>query len=416
MDARLRLGIVVAISLAVIVGVAVTGGRDDDTESVAGNGGETTTSTAEPDGTTTTTGPPSPGPDQATLDTVALKLTAMVTVDHPTSVVQRPGTEDLYVTSLEGKLLRAPKAGGSQEELADLADRISTQGESGLLDLAFDLTGQKLYLSLVETAGNLAVLEVPMAGTAPALDQARVIITVDSPSTVHHAGDVYVDPAGLLWVAVGDGGPSQATSRRAQDLLDLHGKILRLDVANPPAGEAYGIPADNPFVGREDAAPEVWAYGLRNPWRFWVDEALGALWVGDVGRSAMEEVDYVAGPGKGAGLNFGWPYFEGTTPVVTGPPPDLVAPILAWPHEGRCAVTGGAVYRGGALPALEGAYVYSDLCDGVIRAVSVVGGAIVAEREFDAVTGYPVGFGADADGELYVCSFDEGAVYRLDPA
>jgi len=407
--------VVVVIAAAVIVGVA---NRDDSgsAASPASEGRESTT-TGQESTTTAALAAPAVGPDQTTLDTIAIGLTPVVSVEHPTSAVQRPGTDDLYVTSFEGKLLRVPVGGGPAEELADLGERISNEDESGLLDLAFDLSGDRLFLSLVERAGNLAVYEVPMAGPAPSFDRQRLVIAVDSPSTVHHAGDVYVDPAGLLWLAVGDGGPNQAASRRGQDLLDLHGKILRLDPSHPSDGRAYGIPADNPFVGRADAAPEIWAYGLRNPWRFFVDEPTGALWIGDVGRSAVEEVDYVAGPARGAGLNFGWPYLEGTTPVVAGPPPDLVAQLITWRHGDRCAVTGGAVYRGSAIPALQGAYLYSDLCDGIVRAVVVAGGVVVARRAFESAhAGYLVAFAADAAGELYVCSFDEGTVSRLGPA
>ncbi len=237
--ARVRLVVVVVIAAAVIVGVA---NRDDSgsAASPASEGRESTT-TGQESTTTAALAAPAVGPDQTTLDTIAIGLTPVVSVEHPTSAVQRPGTDDLYVTSFEGKLLRVPVGGGPAEELADLGERISNEDESGLLDLAFDLSGDRLFLSLVERAGNLAVYEVPMAGPAPAFDRQRLVIAVDSPSTVHHAGDVYVDPAGLLWLAVGDGGPNQAASRRGQDLLDLHGKILRLDPSHPSDGRAYGI-------------------------------------------------------------------------------------------------------------------------------------------------------------------------------
>jgi glucose/arabinose dehydrogenase len=232
---------------------------------------------------------------------------------------------------------------------------------------------------------------------------------------VHHAGDVEVDAGGLVWFAVGDGGPSQGHSTRAQDLDDLHGTLLRID-PRPAAGSPYQVPPDNPLVGQAGARPEIWTYGLRNPWRFHLDPGTGDLWIADVGRNDAEEINHLPGPEAGAGVNLGWPYVEGTTPGLDGAPPDLVAPVLAYPHDGRCGVTGGAVYRGEAIPALRGAYLYADLCDGIVRALSVVDGAVAAERAFDdAQAGYPVSFGTDLTGEMYLCSFDLNTVFRIVP-
>jgi glucose/arabinose dehydrogenase len=364
-----------------------------------------------------TTAPPGPvrPPDQRALDTVTLRLEPVVEISHPTAIVQHPGTGDLYAASVEGEIVRVSPQGGGPATVADLGDRISTSGESGLLDIAFDATGDLLYISLVEPDGDLALVEAPVAAGAPAVERGRPLLTIPSPTDVHHAGDVEVDADGLVWFSVGDGGPSQGRSTRAQDLGDLHGKLLRID-PRPAAGMPYQIPPDNPFVGQPAVRPEIWAYGLRNPWRFHLDPGTGDLWIGDVGRSAAEEINHLPGPEAGAGANLGWPYVEGTTPGLDGAPPDLVAPVVAYPHDGRCGVTGGAVYRGGAIPALRGAYLYADLCDGVVRAVSVVDGAVTAERAFERATaGYPVSFGTDLSGEMYLCSFDLNAVFRIAP-
>lgn len=369
---------------------------------------------ADDTGTTAATRQASVGPpDQAALDGLELRLEPVAEVRNPTASVQRPGTDDLYIASLAGPIVRVPAHGGMPTTIADLSGQISTRGESGLLDIAFDGGGDLLYVSLVESDGDLALIEVPFVAGSLAIDRARSLLAIPSPTDVHHAGDVHVDAGGLVWYAVGDGGPSQEPSTRAQDLNDLHGKLLRID---PRAAEEapYRIPPDNPFVGRAGARPEVWVYGLRNPWRFELDPVTGDLWIGDVGRNGPEEIDHLPGPRAGAGANLGWPYFEGTAPVLDGAPPGVVGPLLEYPHGDRCAVTGGAVYRGDALPGLTGAYVYSDLCDGIVRAISVSGGDIVAERAFgSAQAGYPVSFGTDLAGELYLCSFDLDTVFRI---
>ena len=388
-------------------GTGATTGRDRPGRATTRPAEETTAPTSSPPAA-----PPGPA-DQATLDGLALRLEPVVALQHPTALVQHPVSRDIYAAGLEGHIVRLPAGSGDPVPVADLGRWLSTSGESGLLDLAFDVTGGLMYLSLVETDGDLALLELPVVDSALRLDRQRLLLSIPSPSNVHHAGDVDVDAQGLLWLAVGDGGPSQGSSRRAQDLGDLHGKVLRIDPRPTPTA-AYQVPPDNPFVGQPGARPEVWAYGLRNPWRIDVDRTTGDLWVGDVGRNGAEEINHAPGPNGGAGINFGWPHREGTAPVVDGEPPGLVPPLLEYPHEGRCGITGGAVYRGSAIPELDGAYLYSDLCDGVVRAVTVADGTVRAQRAFDdAQAGYPVAFGTDLAGEMYLCSFDLGTVYRI---
>jgi glucose/arabinose dehydrogenase len=381
---------------------------------------ERTTAPAAPASTAVPTPIAAPGPaDQATLDALDLRLEPVVELKHPTALVPRPGTDDLYAAGVEGPVVRVPSGGGAPVAVADLGPQISTQGESGLLDLAFDRRGDLAYVSLVEPDGDLALIELPVVDDRLATDRPRPLLTIESPTDVHHAGHIEIDAHGLLWFSVGDGGPSQGHSTRAQDLSDLHGKILRID-PRPTGTAAYRVPADNPFTGRPDARPEIWAFGLRNPWRFDLDPVNGDLWIGDVGRGDREEIDHAPGPRAGAGANFGWPYLEGTGPGVGGAPEGTVAPLLDYAHgeDGeRCGVTGGVVYRGSAIPALTGAYLYSDLCDGVVRAVTVTDGRILAQRAFTRVqAGYPVSFGTDRSGEAYLCSFDLNAVYRIAPA
>jgi glucose/arabinose dehydrogenase len=399
-----------AAAATVLTAVLLTGRSGHAARQQAdGDGGDA------PRATTPPTSRPAAPQDRATLATLSVRLVPVVKVRHPTAAAQRPGTGDLYVTGLEGRIVRVPVAGGPPVAVADLGADISVSGESGLLDLAFSPGGDVAYVSLVERDGDLALVEFPLVAGGIAVDRPRTLLTIESPTNVHHAGDVDVDARGMVWFAVGDGGPSQGRSTRAQDLTDLHGKLLRID-PRPGAGAAYRIPADNPFDGRPDARPEIWAYGLRNPWRFDVDPVTGDLWVGDVGRNRREEIDYLRGPRAGAGANFGWPYLEGTVPGLDGAPPGLTPPLLDYPHGDRCGITGGSVYRGTAIPALTGAYLYSDLCDGIVRAVTVSDGAVVAQRAFpEAQAGYPVSFGTDLAGEMYLCSFDLGGVFRLTP-
>jgi glucose/arabinose dehydrogenase len=352
-------------------------------------------------------------PDQAALDALELRVEPVAGIENPTAVVEHPATGDLYIAAVAGAIVRVPGDGGSPAPVADLSGQISTSGESGLLDIAFDAGGDLLYVSLVASGGDLTLVEIPVSTDGLATERARTLLTVTSPTNVHHAGDVDVDAAGLVWYAVGDGGPSQAYNTRAQDLTDLHGKILRID-PRPAAGAAYQIPPDNPFAGRSDVRPEIWAYGLRNPWRFELDPVTSDLWIGDVGRNGPEEINHLPGPQAGAGANLGWPYFEGTTPGLSGAPAGLVGPVLEYPHDDRCGVTGGPVYRGNAIPTLRGAFVYTDLCDGIVRAISVSSGTVVAERSFaGAQAGYPVSFGTDLTGEMYLCSFDLDTVFRI---
>ena len=261
-----------------------------------------------------------------------LRLEPVVQLARPTSIVQRPTTMDAYVTSVGGELVRVPLTGGTGTVVANVADLISTRGESGLLDLAFDATGNLLYLSLVERNGDLVVWEVPMVGGQPAVVRWREVIRVPGRSNIHHAGDIYIDAEGLLWFAVGDGDPNDSVTGRAQDLTDLRGKLLRLDPRPQPDGRPYGIPPGNPFLGRTDARPEIWSFGLRNPWRFSIDEPSGSLWIGDVGRYAAEEVNFASGPAVAPG------------PTSAGP--SSRAPSHGWMGgPGSCPTTARVVAR-----------------------------------------------------------------------
>ncbi|MBI3760863.1 MAG: PQQ-dependent sugar dehydrogenase [Chloroflexi bacterium] len=230
---------------------------------------------------------------------------------------------------------------------------------------------------------------------------------------MHNGGQLAFGPFdGYLYVGMGDGGGAGDPNNWAQDLSALRGKILRLDVNG---GTPYAIPPSNPFVGQSPAAPEIWAYGFRNPWRFSFDRARGDLWIADVGQENTEEINFQE-VFKGAGLNYGWALMEGLTCYINRPCENaaITTPLQYYFHEnGRCAVIGGYVYRGPSLPGLTGAYLYGDYCTGEVWAMrfNAAGDAFFADKLLD--THLPISsFGEDEAGEIYVLALS-GEVYRI---
>ncbi len=238
---------------------------------------------------------------------------------------------------------------------------------------------------------------------------------MDDPQSNHNGGQLLFGPDGKLFVATGDGGGANdqhGARGNAQDLGSLLGKLLRID-PRARGGKPYTVPADNPFVGRSGARGEVWAYGLRNPWRFSFDRSTGDLTVADVGQDAVEEVDHVDGPGRGA--NFGWRPLEGKRVNFEGEPaPGAIDPVIQKTHSsGWCSITGGSVVRDPDVPALRGKYVYGDFCQGRLRAATLRPGRASADRQLplkgiEALSS----FGEDARGRVHVVSL-AGPVYRL---
>jgi len=221
-------------------------------------------------------------------------------------------------------------------------------------------------------------------------------------------------PDGYLYIGLGDGGSGGDPHGNAQSLGTLLGKMLRID-PRPADGAPYRIPADNPFVTTPGALPEIWAYGLRNPWRYSFDRVTGDLWIGDVGQSAWEEVDRQPAS-SGGGENYGWNVREGSHPYTAGgSAPGAVDPVFDYAHsDGGCVVTGGYVYRGEAIPDLAGIYVFADFCLGAIEGLRLDGDQVVHDQ-LGATVQAVSSFGEDAQGELYVLSL-AGGVYRLAPA
>ena len=298
--------------------------------------------------------------------------------------------------------------------------------EEGLLGLVFDpafATNHTFYVSYTRTDGSLQVSSFTTA-TATA-DTAGTTATpiIDIPHPVnqnHNGGMLNFGPDGDLYIGTGDGGGGDdpgAGCGNAQNTNVLLGKLLRLDVhsSSPLPGKAYGIPADNPFASGSGGAKEVWAWGLRNPWRWSFDTATGDMWIADVGQDTYEEVDHVGGASPGKGLDFGWPYYEGFHAQnfhgCAAPVPSQ-GPLLTYDHSKGCAIIGGYVYRGSEFPDLVGRYLFGDLCSGTIWDVPVTATS-PATPEVLLQTGLTLtGFGEDAAGELYLEEIN-GGVYHI---
>jgi glucose/arabinose dehydrogenase len=258
-----------------------------------------------------------------------------------------------------------------------------------------------------------------LASADPDLAEAAsesVVLTAEQPFPNHNGGQIRFGPDGRLYIGLGDGGSSDDPGGRGQSLDDLLGAILRIDL---DGGIPYAVPADNPFVGTAGARPEVWSYGLRNPWRFSFDRLNGDLYVGDVGQNQWEEINYApAAAGAGRGVNFGWRSMEGRHCFGGGScdQTGLALPVLEYDHGSGCSVTGGYVYRGAAIPALQGQYFYADFCQGWVRTLRVDAGAVTAQADWPTLRpgGSIPSFGEDSAGELYVLASD-GRVLKIVP-
>ncbi len=368
-------------------------------------------------------GPAGAGPDAIEADVV---LTPLVDLDQPTALAARPDGGELWITEQDGtvrRVVRTVEPGGSDrydldpDPLLDLGDLTRARGEQGLLGIAFDETADSVYLYHTDPTGDVVIAEYAViaadGGATIDAGSRRVLLTVPHREFANHnGGQLVLGPDGFLYAGVGDGGGSGDPGDNGQDTDELLGKILRIDPSAPTADRAYAVPADNPFAAG-GGRPEIYLYGARNPWRFSFDRATGDLWVADVGQNEIEEVNLLAAPdGAGLGVNLGWNWREGDRPFRDGTPPEgLVDPIHTYDHrDGNCSVTGGYVYRGTAIPALQGVYLYGDYCVGEIRGLLVRDGVVLDDRALGAVLPDQalVSFGQGVDGELYVLSAGEG--------
>jgi glucose/arabinose dehydrogenase len=303
----------------------------------------------------------------------------------------------------------------------DLSAQVSTGGEQGLLGLAFDpqyASNGRFVVHYTDLAGDTRVSLFHVSQDPNVADAASelAVLGVDQPFPNHNGGQVLFGPDGYLYVMLGDGGSAGDPGDRGQSLADLLGSILRIQ---PLETGGYAVPADNPFVGLPDVRPEIWSYGLRNPWRVDIDPANGDLYVADVGQGRWEEVSVsTAAAGAGRGANFGWRIMEGPDcfAAASCDQAGLELPVAWYDHRLGCSITGGFVYRGAAVPALQGHYFYSDYCRGFVRSFRLEDGDAVDQYQWTALApGANVpGFGRDATGELYILGTD-GVVYRIVP-
>jgi glucose/arabinose dehydrogenase len=347
--------------------------------------------------------------------TGGVRLVEVGRFDEPVHVAAPPDDSRLFVVEKGGRVRIVSRGRVLREPFLDLSDEVSDGFEQGLLSIAFApdfRSSRRLYVDYTDRDGNSRVVEYRASGNKVEPGSRRELLEVDQPYANHNGGLLLFDPSGMLIVGLGDGGAGGDPENRAQDLSTLLGKLLRID-PKPSGDRPYGIPADNPFVGRPDARPEIWAYGLRNPWRFSFERRSGALYLADVGQSTQEEVNVVP-PEEQAGANFGWPAFEGTAsfkPQRSIDESRLVRPVLTYPTSGgNCSVTGGHVVQKGSLAGL---YVYGDYCGGEILAAEISGGAVTRRVSPRLEVEQLSSFGQDASGATYVLS-QAGPVFRLE--
>ncbi|HEX6401023.1 MAG TPA: PQQ-dependent sugar dehydrogenase [Actinomycetota bacterium] len=337
----------------------------------------------------------------------------VATLEQPLAMAIRPGDDSLYVAQKTGAVIRLRDGEVDPAPVLDLSGSISLGSEQGLLGLAFSPDGRDVYVNHTDTNGDTHVTGYRWRDGRADPASRRDVLVVEQPYSNHNGGNLAFGPDGYLYVGLGDGGSGGDPHGYAQSLSTVLGKMLRID-PRPSGGRAYSIPPDNPFVGRDGARPEIWAYGLRNPWRYSFDRATGDLWIADVGQSGWEEIDRQRA-GSNGGENYGWNRLEGSHPYEGDPPANAVGPIHEYSHdEGGCTVTGGYVYRGGRIPGLVGAYLFGDFCLGQLEAIRIDGGE-VRHRVLGPAVANLSSFGEDARGELYVMSLG-GAVYRIAPA
>lgn len=312
----------------------------------------------------------------------------------------------------DGKTLSKP--------FLDISSRVTAGGEQGLLGLAFAPDYAKsglFYLYFTRRDGKQEVAEFRRATSDYASPTSyRSVLVMDDPEGNHNGGQLNFGPDGLLYIGTGDGGGAgdrHGTIGNAQDLGSLLGKILRID-PTAGAGKAYSVPSSNPFVDRAGARPEIWAYGLRNPWRFSFDRRTGDLTIGDVGQDEVEEIDFTLRK-ESSGSNFGWRPFEGDRRFTDEEAPGAVPPVITKNHDrGWCSVTGGYVVRDPKLTGLKGRYLYGDFCKGEIWSARLAAGSASQDRRVAGLPGVEQlsSFGEDAQGRIYVISL-AGRVSRL---
>jgi glucose/arabinose dehydrogenase len=373
----------------------------------------TTAASASP--VATTAQPDSIDPARYTFTVVAQGFHSPVLVTNAGD-----GTGRLFVVEQGGAIQVVQSGAVLSQPFIDLSAQVTHGGsEEGLLGLAFDpqyaQSGQ-FYVYFTDPSGNTHVVRYHVSASDPNqadAGSAQELLQVQQPPYPNHkGGNIVFGPDGYLYVSLGDGGSQGDPHGNGQKRDTLLGKILRLDVSG--GGNKYSIPPTNPFVGQSGVKGEIWAYGLRNPWRATFDRASGDFWIGDVGQDTYEEVDFQPAGDKG-GENYGWNFMEGFHPYQGQAPAGLtlVPPVAEYSHqEGGCAISGGYVYRGPSLPELSGVYFFADYCSGITWTIARAGDQW-RKAKFINTRFQISSFGLDEAGELYVCDYGSGTIYRL---
>ncbi len=408
---------------AVVAAVLVACGSGDEPSDAADRAAATATPTATPEAartaTATATATPAPTARPAAR---GVRLQRIGRFEAPVHVTAPPRDERrVFVVEQGGRIWVLRGGRRLARPFLDISNLVSAGGERGLLSMAFApdyANSGRFYVYYTDRGGDTRVVEYERdTEDRAAPGSARVVLTQDQPEANHNGGPLEFGPDGLLYIGLGDGGGAgdrHGPRGNAQDLGTLLGKLLRID-PRPDGGRPYGIPASNPFTRREGARGEIYAYGLRNPWRFSFDRSTGDLSIGDVGQNAVEEISFVR-RGRGRGANFGWRPFEGRARFAPGErAPGHVPPVLTTTHDaGWCSITGGVVVRDRALPGLYGRYVFGDLCKDRVYSARLRVPAARDVRGTSLRAGSIVSFGEDARSRVYVVSI-EGPVYRIAP-
>ncbi len=339
-------------------------------------------------------------------------------LNRPLDMAALPGsTGRMYVVEQTGTIRIVENGKLLPDPLLDITGRVGSQGnEQGLLGIALHPNFAQngfFYVNYTDLNGNTVIARFQVTQADPNHvnpNSEKILLQVNQPFPNHNGGSMVFGPDGYLYMGLGDGGSEGDPLHNGQSVNTLLGKLLRVDVDH---GDPYTIPADNPFA-KGGGRPEIWAYGLRNPWRFSFDRLTGDLFIADVGQNLWEEIDYLPA-GAAGGTNFGWSYREGLHPYRSTPPANvkLTDPVAEYGHDQGCAVTGGFVYRGQALPEFRGIYLFSDYCSGIVWGLLKGANGTWQMTELFQTHLNPSSFGQDRQGEIYIVDQGSGGLYRL---
>lgn len=355
----------------------------------------------------------------ATADWPRISVFRHVTgLDRPVHITNAAdGSRRMFVVEQRGRIIEVRGNAPLKESFLDIAGRVSCCGERGLLSVAFppDYTAKRhVYVYYTDINGDTVVARYRSGGDggAPDPESEEILLTVSQPFPNHNGGQLAFGPDGYLYIGTGDGGAGGDPLENGQKAGARLGKILRIDVES--SDSPYGIPGDNPYLVLRGYRPDIWALGLRNPWRFSFDRQTGDLYIADVGQDRYEEINFQPAASQG-GENYGWNIMEGTRCFKPAPcdKTGLAMPVAEYDHSRGCSVTGGFVYRGREFPEMQGIYFYGDYCSGRIWGLRRSGMTWETAELLDTDLSIST-FGEDEEGNLYIADHETGSIYRLE--